>query len=74
MVEEVHRSINVVTYKRTARQWLGKDIPVQANACKNMMSIARQRMSKHTSLITGAVFSVEPVQSGYKEVYGRIEQ
>jgi hypothetical protein len=31
-------------------------------------------MSKHTSLTIEAVFSVGSVQSGYKEVFGSIEQ
>jgi hypothetical protein len=38
------------------------------------MSIARQRISKHASLIIEAVFSAWSVQSGYKEVFGSIEQ
>jgi hypothetical protein len=56
------------------RQRLGKHIPARANPRKNMMSIARRRISKHASLIIVAVFSVGSVQSGYEEVFGRTEE
>jgi hypothetical protein len=57
-----------------ARQRLGKHIPVEANARNNWTSIAKQRISKHASLTSGAVFSAWFVQSGYKEVFSSIEQ
>jgi hypothetical protein len=38
------------------------------------MSSARQRISKHTSLTIEAMFSAWSAQSGYKEVFGSIEQ
>jgi hypothetical protein len=50
-----------------ARQRLGKHIPAEANARNNRTSIAKQRISKHTSLTIEAVFSAWSVQSGYKE-------
>jgi hypothetical protein len=41
----------------------------------NRTPIARQRMSKHaSSFIIEAVFSARSVQSGYKEVFGSMEQ
>jgi hypothetical protein len=46
----------IVTNRPTARQRLGKHVPVQEYA-RNRMSIARQRASKHASLTTEAVFS-----------------
>jgi hypothetical protein len=64
---------DTVTCTPIARQRLGKHIPVRANARKNGTSIASQRISKHTSL-TREVFPVGSVQSGYKEVFGSIEQ
>jgi hypothetical protein len=36
--------------------------------------IVRQRISKHASLTIEAVFSAWSVQSGYEEVFSRIEQ
>jgi hypothetical protein len=36
-----------------------------------MTSIAKQRISKHTSLTIETVFSVGYMQSGYKKVFGR---
>jgi hypothetical protein len=57
-----------------ARQRLGKHIPAEAEARNNRTSIDRQRIIQHTSLITEAVFSAWSVQSGYKEVFGSIEQ
>jgi hypothetical protein len=56
-----------------ARQRLGKHILVEANARTNRTSIVRQRISKHASLTTEAVFSAWSVQSGYKEVFSIIE-
>jgi hypothetical protein len=38
------------------------------------MSNARQRISKHASLTIEAVFAAWSMQSGYKEVFGSIEQ
>jgi hypothetical protein len=38
------------------------------------MSIARQRISKHAPLTIATVFSMGSVQSGYKKVFGSIEQ
>jgi hypothetical protein len=52
----------------TARQRLGKHTPAAENARDNKTSIARQLISKHSSLTTEAVFSASSVQSGYKEV------
>jgi hypothetical protein len=42
----------------TARQRLGKQNSAEANACNSRTSIARQRNSKHASLMIRAVFSV----------------
>jgi hypothetical protein len=50
-----------------ARQRLCKHIPAEANARNNRTSIARQRISKHTSVTIDAVFSAWSVQRGYKE-------
>jgi hypothetical protein len=58
----------IMTCILIARQRLGKHIPSRANACKKRTSIARQRISKDTSLTIEVVFSVLSVQSGYKEV------
>jgi hypothetical protein len=58
----------IVTCISIARQRLSKHIPAGANGRKKRTSIATQRISKHTSLTTEAVFSVVSVQSGYKEV------
>jgi hypothetical protein len=66
--------IHAVTCIPIARQRLGKHIPSQANARNSRTSIAMQWFSKHTSLITEAVFSAWSVQGGYKEVFGRIDQ
>jgi hypothetical protein len=63
-----------MTYKPIARQRLGKHIPTGANELNNRTSVARQRISKHASLTIEAVFSAWSVQSGYKEVFGNIEQ
>jgi hypothetical protein len=63
-----------VTCIPIARQRLGKHIPVQANACNNRTSLARQWISKHTSLAIKAVFSAWSMQSGCNEVFGNIEQ
>jgi hypothetical protein len=57
-----------------ARQRLDNHIPAEANAPNNSTSIARQRISKHFSLTIEAVFSSWSVQSGYKEVFGSIEE
>jgi hypothetical protein len=67
-------NMNIVTCMPIARQRLGKDIPAEANACNNRTSISRQRISKHASLIIEAVFSAWAVRSGYREVFGSIEQ
>jgi hypothetical protein len=66
--------LHIETYGLIAKQRLGKHVPAEANQCKNKMSIARQRISKHTFLIIEAVFSVWSVQSDYKEVFGCTEQ
>jgi hypothetical protein len=66
--------ISIVTCTSIVRQRLGKHIPARATARKNRTSTARQRISKHASLIIEAVFSVGSVQSDYKEVFGSIEQ
>jgi hypothetical protein len=58
--------LDYVTYIPIARQRLGKHIPVRANARENTTSIARQRISKHDSLTTVAVFPAWSVESGYK--------
>jgi hypothetical protein len=63
-----------VTRIAIARQLLGKHIPTQVNLFNNRTSIARQRISKHTSLTIEAEFSAWSVESGYKEVFGRTEQ
>jgi hypothetical protein len=56
-----------------ARQRLSKHIPARANVRKSRTSIGRQRINKHASLTIEAAFSVGSVQSGYKEVFGSIE-
>jgi hypothetical protein len=63
----------IVTCTPIARQRLGKHIPAQGNARNIKTFIVMQRISKHASLTTEAVFSVWPVQSGYKKVFGSIE-
>jgi hypothetical protein len=65
---------NIVMCIPTARQRLDKQIPEHAHACNNRTSIARQRISKHASLIIEAVFSAWSVQSSYKEVFSRTEK
>jgi hypothetical protein len=57
-----------------ARQRLGKHISEQTNVRNHKTSIAKQVISKHTSLTTEAVFSAWSLQSGYKEVFGSREQ
>jgi hypothetical protein len=47
-----------VTYRTIARQRLGKRIPAEVNARKNITSTTRQRISQHASLTTEAVFCV----------------
>jgi hypothetical protein len=58
---------DTVTCIAIARQQLGKHIPAEANSLNSRTSIARQRISKHTSLTIEAVFSAWSVQNGYKE-------
>jgi hypothetical protein len=65
---------NTVACIPIARQRLGKRTPAGVNARNIRTSIARQRISKHASLTIEAVFSAWSVQSGYKEVFGSIEQ
>lgn len=60
---------NNVTCIPIVRQQVGKHIPAEENARKNMASFARQRINKHTFLTVETVFSVWSVQSGYKEVF-----
>jgi hypothetical protein len=62
-----------VTRMLIARQRLGKHIPAGANACSNMIFIARQRINKCPSLTIEAVFSAWSMQSGYKEVLNSIK-
>jgi hypothetical protein len=57
-----------------ARQRLGKHIPAGVNSRNNRTSIARQQISKHASLAIEAMFPAWSVQSGYKDVFGRVEQ
>jgi hypothetical protein len=66
--------LNIVTRIPVAGQRLGKHIPAEANARNNRTPIARQRISKHASLSIETVFSARSVQSGYKEVFGSLEQ
>jgi hypothetical protein len=56
-----------------ARQRLGKHIAAGANALNGRTPFARQRISKHASLIIEALFSAWSVQSGYKEVFSSIK-
>jgi hypothetical protein len=63
---------NIVTYRPVATQRLGKHIPTGANA-RNRTPIARNRISKHASVTTEAVFSAWSLQSGYKEVLSSTE-
>jgi hypothetical protein len=53
---------HIVTYRPTARQRLGKQIPPRANAANNRTSIARQRSGKHTSTVE-VVFTASSVRS-----------
>jgi hypothetical protein len=48
----------IVTYRPIARQRLRKQIPAEANARNNRMSITRERISKHESLTIEAVLCV----------------
>jgi hypothetical protein len=57
-----------------ATQRLGKHIPEQTNARSIKAYIARQRISKHTSLTIGAMFSSWSMQIGYKEVFEIVGQ
>jgi hypothetical protein len=50
------------------RQRLAKHIPAEANARNSRRFIARQRRVKQALPTVQAVFSVGPVQSGYKRV------
>jgi hypothetical protein len=59
----------IVPYITTARQRLGKHIQAEENPRDNRMSIARQRISKHTSRTTGVVLSAWSVQNGYKLLF-----
>jgi hypothetical protein len=52
----------------------GKDIPAQAYALNYRTSIVKQRSCKHASLTIEAVFFEWFVQSGYRQVFGSIEQ
>jgi hypothetical protein len=63
-----------VTYRSVARQRLCKHIPAGAKARNNRTSIGEQQISNHASLTIEALFSASSVQSGYKEVFGSIEQ
>jgi hypothetical protein len=56
---------NIVTCIPFGRKRLGKHIPAEANARKNRTFIARQRISKHSSLTVEAEFSAWSMQSGY---------
>jgi hypothetical protein len=56
-----------------ARQRPGKYIPAEANVRNNRILIARQWISKHTSLITDTVYLVWSVQSGYEVVLSIIK-
>jgi hypothetical protein len=67
-------AFNIVTYKPTARQRLGRHIPAGANTRNSRTSTATQRTSKHASLTIDAVLSAWSVQSGYKEVFVSVEQ
>jgi hypothetical protein len=49
---------NIVKCILIVRQGLGKHIPAEANTRNSRTSIARQRISKHASLTTEAVFCV----------------
>jgi hypothetical protein len=57
-----------------ARQRLDTHIHARANAPNNGTFITRQRISKHACLTIESVSSVESVQSGYKKVFGSIEE
>jgi hypothetical protein len=65
---------HTVTCMLIGRRRLGKHIPGRVNAHKNRTPIARQRINTHTSLTIEAVFLVESMQNGYKEVFGSIQQ
>jgi hypothetical protein len=60
-------SNDIVTYRPTARQRLGKHIPAGANARNNRTVIARQRISEQTFSTTEAVFSAWSVPRCYLE-------
>jgi hypothetical protein len=52
-----------------ARQWLNKYIHTQANVHDNRMSVVRQQRGTHALSTVQAVFSVWPVQRGYKRTH-----
>jgi hypothetical protein len=60
-------------YRSIAKQQLGKHILAGANARNNRITIARQRIGKHASLIINTMFSVWSVQNSYKEVFSSIQ-
>jgi hypothetical protein len=68
-----HADVCIVTCVPIARQRLDNHIPTEANTRNNRTSIARQRISKHASLIIEAVFSALSVQGGYKEALSSIK-
>jgi hypothetical protein len=57
---------HIVTCIPIARQRFGKHLPAGANVLNDGTFIARQRISKHTSLTIEAVSSVGSVPRGYK--------
>jgi hypothetical protein len=63
-----------MTFIPIARQRLGKHIPAQAYVRNSRTSIARQMTNRHSSLTVEVVFSAWSVQSGYKEMFGRIDE
>jgi hypothetical protein len=57
---------HIVTCRPIARQRLGKHIPAEPNARNNRTFIARQRISKLSSLTIEAMCSVWSLPRGYK--------
>jgi hypothetical protein len=71
---QAHQPSYSVTCTPVGRQQLYKHIPALANARKNRTFIAWQRIHNYAPLIIETVFSMGSVWSGYKEVFGSIEQ
>jgi hypothetical protein len=65
----INSNFNTVMCIPIPRQRLDKHVLAEANGRNIRTSTARQRIIKHASLTTEAVFSAWSVQSGYKEEF-----